>query len=125
MLFGSPPRCRQQPFVVEPSFQARRPSRSGMRACSKGCPAPFPMAAQTREGPEAHSPAAYRPGFEVMPVSGAAMKPRGCALHARYGVQKIESRREAAGADDDVASSSSTLPGMVHAEVAPLVEPEA
>ena len=84
------------------------------------------MAAQTREGPEAHSPAAYRPGFEVMPVSGAAaMKPRG-ALHARHGVQKIEIRRETAGADDDVRFQFQHAAGdAVHAEVAPLVEPEA
>ena len=85
------------------------------------------MAAQTREGPEAHSPAAYRPGFEVMPVSGAAaMKLARGALHARYGVQKIESRREAAGADDDVRFQFQHAAGdAVHAEVAPLVEPEA
>ena len=76
------------------------------------------MAAQTREGPEAHSPAAYRPGFEVMPVSGAAaMKPRGV---------RSSSRREAAGADDDVRFQFQHAAGdAVHAEVAPLVEPEA
>lgn len=88
---------------------------------------PSPMAAQTREGPEG----AFPGGVQARLRGHARFRSCGDetargALHARYGVQKIESRREAAGADDDVRFQFQHAAGdAVYAEVAPLVEPEA